>query len=48
MYKYSSHLRSITSGRGHHTIKFAYYEEVPKEVENKIVEEYKKQREEGN
>jgi elongation factor G len=48
LYKYSSHLRSLTSGRGAHTIKFAYYEEVPKEVEAKIVEEYKKQKEEGN
>ena len=48
LYKYSSHLRSLTSGRGAHKIKFAYYEEVPKEVEQKIVDEYKKQREEGN
>lgn len=48
LYKYSSHLRSLTSGRGAHTIKFAYYEEVPKEVEVKIIEEYKKQKEEGN
>ena len=48
LYKYSSHLRSLTSGRGAHTIKFAYYEEVPKEVEAKIIEEYKKQKEEGN
>ncbi len=48
LYKYSSHLRSITSGRGAHKIKFAYYEEVPKEVEQKIVDEYKKQKEEGN
>ena len=42
LYKYSSHLRSLTSGRGTHKIKFAYYEEVPKEVEQKIVDEYKK------
>lgn len=48
LYKYSSHLRSLTSGRGAHKIKFAYYEEVPKEVEQKIVDEYKKQKEEGN
>ena len=48
LYKYSSNLRSLTSGRGVHKRKFAYYEEVPKDVENKIVEEYKKSREEGH
>jgi elongation factor G len=48
LYKYSSQLRSLTSGRGTHKIKFAYYEEVPKEVESKIVEEYRKSREEGH
>jgi elongation factor G len=48
LYKYSSQLRSLTSGRGAHRRKFAYYEEVPKEVEQKIVEEYKKSREEGH
>ncbi len=48
LYKYSSTLRSLTSGRGMHKRKFSHYEEVPKEVENKIVEEYKKAKEEGN
>lgn len=48
LYKYSSHLRSLTQGRGVHKRKFAYYEEVPKEVEQKIIEEYKKSREEGS
>jgi len=48
LYKYSSTLRSLTQGRGNHTKKFAFYDEVPKEVEAKIVEEYKKQREEGS
>jgi elongation factor G len=48
LHKYSSQLRSLTSGRGVHKTKFAYYEEVPKEVESKIVEEYKKSREEGH
>ncbi len=47
LYKYSSTLRSLTAGRGTHTRKFSHYEDVPKEVENKIVEEYKKSREEG-
>ena len=48
LYKYSSQLRSLTQGRGVHKRHFAFYEEVPKEVENKIVEEYKKSREEGH
>ena len=48
LYKYSSQLRSLTSGRGQHTRKFAYYEEMPKEVEQKIIDEYTKSREEGN
>ena len=46
LYKYSSHLRSLTSGRGVHKRKFSHYEEVPKEVEAKIIEEYAKSREE--
>ncbi len=48
LYKYSSQLRSLTSGRGTHTRKFAYYEEMPKEVEQKIIDEYNKSREEGS
>ncbi len=48
LYKYSSQLRSLTSGRGVHTRKFAYYEEMPREVEQKIIDEYNKSREEGN
>ncbi|MFO7445681.1 MAG: elongation factor G [Ignavibacteriaceae bacterium] len=48
LYKYSSQLRSLTQGRGVHKRKFAFYEEVPKEVENKIVDEYRKAREEGH
>jgi Translation elongation factors (GTPases) len=48
MYKYSSQLRSLTQGRGTHKLTFDHYEEVPKEVENKIIDEYKKQKEEGH
>lgn len=46
LYRYSTHLRSLTSGRGLYKMKFAFYEEVPKEVEAKVIEEYKKSREE--
>ncbi|MBA4252017.1 MAG: elongation factor G [Chlorobiaceae bacterium] len=42
IYKYSSTLRSLTAGRGAYSTKFRHYEEVPKEVEAKVVEEYKK------
>jgi elongation factor G len=48
LHKYSSQLRSLTQGRGVHKRQFAYYEEVPKEVEQKIIEDYKKSREEEN
>ncbi len=48
LYKYSSHLRSLTQGRGVHYRKFDHYEEVPKEVEQKVIDEYNKSREEGN
>ncbi|KUG24711.1 translation elongation factor g-related [hydrocarbon metagenome] len=46
LYKYSTHLRSLTSGRGMHSRTFSHYEEVPKDVESKIIEEYEKSKEE--
>lgn len=46
LYKYSTQLRSITSGRGMHMREFSHYEEVPKDVESKIIEEYQKSKEE--
>ncbi len=46
LYKYSTHLRSLTSGRGMHSRAFAAYENVPKEVEEKVIEEYNKSKEE--
>jgi len=39
MYKYSTQLRSITQGRGNFTQKFSHYEEVPKEIAEKVVRE---------
>lgn len=48
LYKYSSHLRSLTQGRGAHKLKFDHYEEMPKEIEQKVIEAYKKSREEEN
>jgi len=46
LHKYSTQLRSLTSGRGMFSMTFSHYEEVPKEVEGKIIEEYQKHKEE--
>ncbi len=48
LYRYSSTLRSLTGGRGVHLEEFSHYEEMPREAEAKLVEEYKKHRAEGN
>ncbi|MCH7760296.1 elongation factor G, partial [candidate division TA06 bacterium] len=45
MYKYSSQLRSMTQGRGNFTQIFSHYEEVPREVSDRIVDEAKKEKE---
>jgi len=44
LYKYSVTLRSITQGRGLHKQKFSHYEEVPREISAKVIEEAKKQK----
>jgi len=46
LYKYSTLLRSLTSGRGMHTRNFSHYEEIPKEIVEKVIEDYKKSKEE--
>lgn len=45
MYKYSNSLRSMTQGRGFFTMEFDYYEEVPREIATKIIEEAKRRKE---
>lgn len=45
---YSSKLRSLTQGRGNYARTFSHYEEVPKEVETKIIADYEKKRAEEN
>ncbi len=45
MYKYSTSLRSMTQGRGYFTMKFHHYEEVPKEITQKIVAEAQREKE---
>jgi len=46
LYQYATRLRSITQGRGIFRRAFSHYEEVPYEVQQKIVEEAKAAREE--
>ncbi len=46
LHKYSTQLRSLTSGRGMFSMNFSHYEEVPKDTEAKVIEEYQKHKEE--
>ena len=46
LYKYSTSLRSMTQGRGYFTTKFSHYEEVPREITQKIVDEAQKAKKE--
>ena len=41
LYKYSTHLRSMTQGRGSHSREFSHYEEVPREIAEKIIADHK-------
>lgn len=45
LYRYSSTLRSLTGGRGYHKEEFSHYEEMPKELEQKVIEEAKARKE---
>jgi len=48
LHDYATKLRSITQGRGIFKRRFSHYEEVPKEIEVKIVAEAQKEKEEAN
>ncbi len=37
LYQYSTALRSLTGGRGLHTEEFSHYEEMPRELEQKVI-----------
>jgi elongation factor G len=43
LYKYSTQLRSMTQGRGSHTRELSHYEEVPREIAEKIIADHKAQ-----
>jgi len=46
LYHYSTVLRSLSGGRAAHTEAFSHYEEMPKELEQKVIAESKKAKEE--
>ena len=46
LYKYSNSLRSMTQGRGFFQLEFSHYEEVPREISAKVIEEAKRAKEE--
>jgi elongation factor G len=45
LYRYSTTLRSLTEGRGIHTEEFSHYEEMPREMEQKVIAASKKEEE---
>ncbi len=47
IYKYATHLRSLTQGRGMHAAKFANYEEVPRELSEKVIAAARAEKEAG-
>lgn len=47
MYKYATHLRSLTQGRGTHASHFAHYEEVPRELAERVITAAKAEKEAG-
>ncbi|MGM0440918.1 MAG: elongation factor G [Elusimicrobiota bacterium] len=44
---YTEDLRSITSGAGEYDLEFDHYEEAPRDVQQNLVEQYERQKEEG-
>jgi elongation factor G len=47
LYRYSTTLRSLTGGRGIHAEEFNHYEEMPREMQQKVIEESKKAKEQA-
>ncbi|HET9325370.1 MAG TPA: elongation factor G [Candidatus Eisenbacteria bacterium] len=45
LYKYASHLRSITQGRGMHAARTAHYEEVPRDQSDRVIAAAKAEKE---
>jgi elongation factor G len=47
LYRYSSQLRALTAGRGLHSERLDHYSEMPREMEQKVIEEAKKRKAEA-
>ncbi len=47
VYKYATHLRSLTQGRGTHSARFSHYEEVPRELAEKVIAAARAEKEAG-
>ena len=47
MYKYATHLRSITQGRGVHSSRRSHYEEVPRELSDRVIAAARAEKEAG-
>lgn len=47
LYKYASHLRAITQGRGMYAARVSHYEEVPREMSDKIIATARAEKEAG-
>ncbi len=47
IYKYATHLRSLTQGRGMHSAQFFHYEEVPREIAEKAIAAARAEKEAG-
>jgi elongation factor G len=45
LYKYSTHLRSLTQGRARHKQRFSHYEEVPRDQAERVVAAAKQEKE---
>ncbi|MBD3161454.1 MAG: elongation factor G [Candidatus Eisenbacteria bacterium] len=48
IYQYSTKLRSMTQGRGRFSFEFDHYEEVPRDIQEKLVEQLRREQEEAN
>lgn len=48
LYHYSSQLRSLTGGRGVHAESFSHYEEMPRELEQKVIAESTQRKHNGD
>jgi len=48
LYRYSSTIRALTAGRGVHSEVFDHYQEMPRDMEQKVIEEAKKRKAEAS